>query len=255
MNSNNNLLHDKDLYFKKYLNYKKKYLKSNQYGGFGHSSEQYYIYFCFKKNKTDNALKILNEDYNTYDIKDIDYYLHAGAYKSNFSNELELVIAPNSEKKLKKSEKIVSKLFFETPLDKMKIISKITLLKIIKKIENKINKTDDKKEEKPEEQQKEGKPEEVQIESTPDEKKDKKDEKDQKDQKEKKEGEVQKGGTHDEDVFNICAVLVFSYNQKMSLILNYKVENNELIDQDAYDNFPIKIIDKIEPKKSSFFRK
>lgn len=236
MYSNKDLLYvknDEDLYFKKYINYKKKYLNSNQIGG---HSDQYYIYFCFKKDKTENALKTLNLEYNIYDIKDIDSNLHLGAYKSNFSNELDLVIAPNSERKLKKSKKLVSKLFTKNPLDRMKTISRINLLKIIKELEKKINLHEEKKPEEAKTEEK--KPDEKKPEET------------------KTEEKKPEEASLPEDEVHICSVLMFKYEQNnMSLVLNYKVENNELIDQDVNDDFQIMFVNKIDQvKKPSFFK-
>jgi hypothetical protein len=48
-----------------------------------------------------------------------------------------------SKKKLKKSKKLVSKLYTKNPLDRMKTISRINLLKFIKQLETKINKLND----------------------------------------------------------------------------------------------------------------
>jgi hypothetical protein len=71
---------------------------------------------------------------------------------------------------------------------------------------------------------------------------------------ESKTEEPKKEETKKEDV-QICSVLMFKYDKNMSLVLNYKIENNELIDQDTNDDYQITFVDKIEAiKKPSFFK-
>ena len=251
---------NKDKYLKKYLKYKNKYLSFDQTGG---HPEQYYIYFCFKKEKTENALKTLNTEYNTYDIKDIDSNLHLGAYKSNFNNELNLVIAPNSEKKLKKAKKLVRKVFINIPLDIIKMLSRINLMKIIKELEKKINGHEESKsvEPKPVEtntaetkpvESKSVEPKPVKT-NTAETKPIETNTAEPKPNETKPDETKQKDDMLEEDI-SICSILVFKYNQNMSLVLNYKIENNEIIDQDINDNFQISFSDKNENTRKSFFK-
>jgi hypothetical protein len=122
-------------YEEKYLKYKNKYLNSKQTGG---GYEPYHIYFCFNKELTAVALETL-KDFKTYDINDISCKLNLGAYSNNFNTQIDLVITPNSEKKLNDSFKLPRKLFIKEPLDKIKCASKINLINIVKFLENKIN--------------------------------------------------------------------------------------------------------------------
>jgi hypothetical protein len=221
MNSDSN---NEQIYFKKYLLYKKKYLKYNQGGG---QSDQYCLYLCIDSKKTENAINILNKDYDVYSSKDVDNYLHLGAYKIFLSESVfNLVTAPNSEKKLKKSDKLVSQLFINEPLDRMKILSRINLMKIIKEFEKKINTKEESKSE------------------------------ENKSDKSKSE-EKQSGGAEESTSENIAVTTALMFKiekDKMSLVLNYLVENNELKDQQVNDNFQIKFIDKVESSKKSFFK-
>ena len=186
-------------YQEKYLKYKNKYLESKQTGG---AQESYHIYFCFNKELTSVCLKSLKV-YKTYGLNDIDCKLNLGAYKNNFNNEIDIVMTPNSEKKLSDTFKLPRKLFIKEPFDKIKCTSKFNLSKIIKGLENKINS----------QQNTETKPEEAKTEDI-------------------------KTLVRISDV-----LLYFNNRNSMELISHYEIDNEEVKETDVDDNFKIEFVD------------
>ena len=125
-----------ELYLEKYLKYKNKYLNFIQDGGNGNNVV---LYLCFNPKKTETALNTLSNDFNMFNSNDINNNLHVGAYKYNFGNVMELVIALGSEKKLKKPQKLASKLYIQHPFSIIDILSKNYLINITKELEETIN--------------------------------------------------------------------------------------------------------------------
>jgi hypothetical protein len=120
----------------KYLKYKKKYLKFKQTGGKIHDSSNYYIYFCFNKEKTKVFIDAL-EDYSTLSIEEIDRDLTLSAIKYNFENEFSIVVA--SKSKIKDGIISIDKIYIKEKIDIIKLMSKINLLTLIKSLEDKFN--------------------------------------------------------------------------------------------------------------------
>ena len=117
----------------RYLKYKNKYLKFKLNGG--QPESDCCIYFCFDRDITNNALKLL-KPYNSYNINDINKFLNLFAYKNNFNTEIDLVYDSIN---INKPTHFPLKIFINKPLNKMD--STISLLHFINKLNKKINST------------------------------------------------------------------------------------------------------------------
>jgi len=219
MNSDSN---NEQIYLKKYLSYKnkyllhKKYLESNQAGGWGQNQvNQYCLYLCFDSSKTENAINMLNNDFKIYNNEEIAPLLHLGAYKINFNDSVfKLVTAPHSEKKLKKSNKLVPELYIDGGLDRMKVLSRINLMKIIKEFEKKINENSN-----------------TNSNAT-----------------------AESSETSNANI-DVTSILIFKLEKDhMELVLSYTRDGDELKDKEINDKFDIKFIDKPENVRKSFFK-
>ena len=220
MNSDSN---NEQIYLKKYLLYKnkyllqkKKYLEYNQDGGWGQNQvNKYCLYLCFDSSKTENAINMLNNDFNIYNNEEIAPLLHLGAYRINFNDSVfRLVTAPHSEKKLKKSNKLVPELYIDGGLDRMKVLSRINLMKIIKGFEKKINENSN-----------------TNSNAT-----------------------AESSETSNKNV-EVTSILIFKLEKDhMELVLSYTREGEELKDKEINDKFDIKFIDRPKNVRKSFFK-
>jgi len=220
MNSDSN---NEQIYLKKYLSYKKKYLlhkkkylESNQDGGWGQNQvNQYCLYLCFDSSKTENAINMLNNDFKIYNNEEIAPLLHLGAYRINFNDSVfRLVTAPHSEKKRKNPKNLVPELYINGGLDRMKILSRINLMKIIKGFEEKINENSN-------------------TNST---------------------AKTESSETSNKNVEVASVLIFKLEKDHMELVLSYTREGDELKDKEINDKFDIKFIDKPENVRKSFFK-
>ena len=161
---------------------------------------------------------MLNNDFNIYNNEEIAPLLHLGAYRINFNDSVfRLVTAPHSEKKLKKSNKLVPELYINGGLDRMKVLSRINLMKIIKGFEEKINENSN-------------------TNSTA------------------KTESAESSETSNKNV-EVASVLIFKLEKDhMELVLSYTREGDELKDKEINDKFDIKFIDGPENVRKSFFK-